>query len=106
VPVKGTKGASEKLFGVWTERRTQASLFKLEKGARFEAVGHGVYLVLSGAGACVGNPLKQYTTVYVEANERATIAASEEILLLHYGLPDLSDIEAAGQTSGTLEAAE
>jgi len=83
-----------------------AGLFKLAKGARFEAVGHGVYLVLSGAGACAGNPLKQYTTVYVEVNERATIEASEETLLLHYGLPDLSDIEAAGQTSGTLQAAE
>ena len=59
VPVKGAKGVSEKLFGVWTERRTQAGLFKLAKGARFEAVGHGVYLVLSGAGTCAGNPLKQ-----------------------------------------------
>jgi len=97
---------SEKLFGVWTERRTQAGLFKLAKGARFEAWATAVYLVLSGAGACAGNPLKQYTTVYVEVNERATIEASEETLLLHYGLPDLSDIEAAGQTSGTLQAAE
>ena len=111
VPVRdakcvGAKGVSEKLFGVWTERRTQAGLFKLDKGARFEAVGHGVYLVLSGAGACTGNPLKRYTTVYVEANERATIEASEETLLLHYGLPDLSDLEATGHTSGTLQAAE
>jgi hypothetical protein len=111
VPVKGAKGVGakgvvEKLFGVWTERRTQAGLFKLEKGARFEAAGHGVYLVLSGAGACAGNPLKQYTTVYVEADERATIEAGEETLLLHYGLPDLSDIEATGDTSGTLQAAE
>ena len=62
--------------------------------------------MMSGTGACAGNPLKQYTTVYVEANERATIEASEETLLLHYGLPDLSDIEATGQTSGTLQAAE
>jgi hypothetical protein len=106
VPVKGAKGVSEKLFGVWTERRTQAGLFKLEKGSRFEAVGHGVYLVLSGAGTCAGNPLKQYSTVYVLADERATIEASEETLLLHYGLPDLSDIEATGHTSGTLQAAE
>ena len=63
-------------------------------------------LVLSGAGACTGNPLKRYTTVYVEANELATIEASEETLLLHYGLPDLSDLEATGHTSGTLQAAE
>ena len=79
---------------------------KLEKGARFEALGHGVYLVMSGAGACAGDPLKQYSTVYVLADERAIIEASDDTLLLHYGLPDLSDIEATGHTSGTLQAAE
>jgi hypothetical protein len=106
VPVRGAKGVAEKLLGVWTERRTQAGLFKLAQGARFEAVGHGVYLLLSGAGSCAGAPLKQYTTVYVEADERAIIEASEETVLLHYGLPDLSGIEASGDTSGTLQAAE
>ncbi len=30
----------------------------------------------------------------------ATIEASEDDLAVHYGLPDLSDIEAAGHTSG------
>ena len=106
VPVKGADGVSEKLLGVWTERRTQAGLFKLDRGARFEATGHGVYLVLAGAGACAGQPLKQYTTVYVEAGERAIIEASEVTVLLHYGLPDLSDIEAMGHASGAMQAAE
>jgi len=81
-------------------------LFKLDRGAQFEPSGHGVYLVLSGAGGCAGQPLKQYTTVYVEAGERAIIEASEETVLLHYGLPDLSGIEAIGHTSGTMQAAE
>ena len=31
-PVKGAKGVSEKLFGVWTERRTEAGMLKLEAG--------------------------------------------------------------------------
>jgi hypothetical protein len=106
VPVKGASGVSEKLLGVWTERRTQAGLFRLDRGTRFEATGHGVYLVLSGAGACAGQPLKQYTTVYVEAGERATIEAGEATVLLHYGLPDLSGIEAMGHTSGAMQAAE
>jgi hypothetical protein len=106
VPIAGAKGVSEKLFGVWTERRTQAGLCKLEAGAQFEVSGHGVYLVLSGAGTCAGKPLKQYTTVYVEAGERATLAASETTVLLHYGLPDLSGIETAAHTSGAMQAAE
>src|SRR5215813_12874913 len=100
VPVNGAEGVTEKLFGVWTERRTQASLFKLEPGARFEAVGHGVYLVLAGAATCAGKALKQYTTVYVEAGEQATIEASETTTLLNYRLPDLAGIEAAIHTSG------
>jgi hypothetical protein len=62
--------------------------------------------IVEGKPGTPGHPLKQYTTVYVEANERATIEASEETLLLHYGLPDLSDLEATGHTSGTLQAAE
>ncbi len=106
VPVRGAKGVSEKLFGVWTERRTQASLFKLAPGARFEAAGHGVYLVLSGAGTCAGKPLKPYTTVYVEAGERATLEASETTTLLHYRLPDFTGIETAIPTSGAMQAAE
>jgi len=60
----------------------------------------------SGAGACAGKPLKQYTTVYVEAGERATIAASEPTMLLHYGLPDLAGIAAERPVSGTMQAAE
>jgi hypothetical protein len=104
-PVRGHKGVAEKLFGVWTERRTQASLFRLDAGASFEVEGHGVYLMLSGAGECAGKPLKQYTTVYVERGERATIKAREVSVLLHYGLPDLSGL-AAGQASGALQAAE
>src|SRR6266567_1031706 len=98
--VKGTKGVSEKLFGVWTERRTQAGLIKLDAGASHEVGGHGIYFVLEGAGECAGQPLQQYTTVYLEDGERAALRASETTELLHYGLPDLSGIAAAGHTSG------
>ena len=33
--MKGAKGVSEKLFGVWTERRTEAGLIRLEAGASY-----------------------------------------------------------------------
>jgi hypothetical protein len=106
-PVKGTKGVFEKLFGVWTERRTEAGLLKLDPGASHEVSGRGVYLVLSGAGACEGKPLKQYSTVYLDHDERAILRARETTELLHYGLPDLSDVATAGDTSGVaMQAAE
>src|SRR5215208_2381380 len=106
-PVKGTKGVSEKLFGVWTERRTEAGLLKLEAGAKFEVSGRGVYLVLSGAGECEGKPLKQYSTVYLDQDERTTLRAHETTEFLHYGLPDLSALAAGEHTSGlAMQAAE
>jgi hypothetical protein len=106
-PVKGTKGVSEKLFGVWTERRTEAGMLRLEAGASHQVAGRGVYLVLAGAGACEGKRLQKYTTVFVDTDESTTLSASEPMELLHYGLPDLSDATAAGHTSGVaMQAAE
>ena len=106
-PVKGAKGVSEKLFGVWTERRTEAGMLKLEAGASHKVAGRGVYLVMSGTGQCEGKPLQKYTSVFLETGETATLSATEPMELLHYGLPDLSDIEASLHTSGVaMQAAE
>jgi hypothetical protein len=106
-PVESAPGVSEKLFGVWTERRTQASLLRLEAGASHEIIGRGVYLVLSGAGTCEGKPLKQYTTVYLDHDEHARLFAGETTEFLHYGLPDLRSLAAARQTAGlAMQAAE
>jgi hypothetical protein len=105
-PVRGAPGVAEKLFGVWTERRTQAALIRLDAGASHEVAGRGVYLVLSGAGECEDKSLKQYTTVFLEHGERTTLRASSATVFLHYGLPDLSDMAAAVHTSGAMQAAE
>jgi hypothetical protein len=92
-PIKGAPGASEKLFGVFTERRTQARLVKLAAGAAFGVEGRGVYLVLSGSGEADGQPLQKLATVFLEAGETTTLRAREATELLHYGLPDLSDLQ-------------
>jgi hypothetical protein len=106
-PVKGAKGVSEKLFGVWTERRTEAGLIKLEAGASYDIDGRGIYLVLSGAGECEAKPFKQYSAVYVDDGEHTTLRARETTEFLHYGLPNLSDLAVAGHTSGvSMQAAE
>jgi len=106
-PVKGAKGVSEKLFGVWTERRTEAGMLRLESGASHRVGGRGVYLVLSGSGSCQGTPLQQYTTVHLDHDEAATLRAAEAMELLHYGLPDLSDMGVSLHTSGAaMQAAE
>jgi hypothetical protein len=105
VPVKGAKGVFERLLGVFTERRTEAGLLRMDAGASHEVGGRGVYMVLSGAGEVGGKPLQQFTTVYLDADERTALHARERTELLHYGLPDLSDL-AALDTSAAVQAAE
>jgi hypothetical protein len=105
-PVRGAKGVSEKLFGVWTERRIEAGLIRLEPGARHEVHGRGVFLVLSGAGTCEGQPLRKFTTISLDQDERTMLQANETLELLHYGLPDLTGMTASDRTSGVMQAAE
>jgi hypothetical protein len=106
-PVERASGVGEKLFGIWTERRTLARLLKIDADCDYEAAGRGVYLVLAGAGACDAKPLKQYTTVYLDHGERARLRANERLEILHYGLPDLRSMIAASHTSGAaMQAAE
>jgi hypothetical protein len=106
-PVKGAKGVYEKLFGVWTERRIEAGLIRLDAGAKHELGGRGIFLTLSGAGTCTGQPLRKFTTVYLDQDEHTVLQASETTELLHYGLPDLSALSAGIHTSGVaMQAAE
>jgi len=104
-PIKGVPGAAEKLFGVFTERRTEAGLVKLAAGTGYTVAGRGVYLVLSGAGEADGKPLQKFTTVFLDAGESTTLRARETTELLHYGLPDLSDLE-IGFSGEVVQAAE
>ena len=50
VPVEGAPGVSEKLLGVFTERRSEVGQVWIEAGASYTAGGKGIYLVVRGAG--------------------------------------------------------
>ena len=106
VPVAGQRGVSEKLLGVFTERRSEASFFRLDAGASFVARGKGVYMVTHGSGSVGGQPLRALTTVYLDAGETATITAREETELLHFGLPDLAGLTMPVHDQAPAEAAE
>jgi hypothetical protein len=107
LPVKGEAGVSEKLFGVWTERRTEAGLIKLEAGTTHRVRGRGVYLLLSGAGECEGKMLKQHSTLFLEYGESAALRANEMAEFLHYGLPDFSENSASlSRSINEMQAAE
>jgi hypothetical protein len=106
VPVAGQRGVAEKLLGVFTERRSEASFFRLDAGASFTARGKGVYMVTHGSGSVGGEQLRALTTVYLDAGETATITAREETELLHFGLPDLAGLRMPVHDQAPAEAAE
>jgi hypothetical protein len=106
VPVEGQRGVSEKLLGVFTERRSEASLFKLEAGASFSARGKGVYVVTRGGGTVGDQPLRALTTVYLEPGETVTFSAREATELLHFGLPNLAGVRMPVPDQVPAEAAE
>jgi hypothetical protein len=84
----------EKLLGVFTERRSEAALLRLNAGATLTGSGRGIYLTYRGGGKVDGQPLRPLTTVFLERGERASFVAEQETELLHFGLPDLRGLEA------------
>ena len=99
VPVADAPGVSEKMLGVFTERRTVARFVKLDPGASFEAQGRGIYFVTKGQGKVEDQRLERLTTIYVNRGERARITAQDTVEMLHLGLPDLSGITAGTDVS-------
>ena len=92
VPVAGAPGVSEKLLGVFTERRSESSFISLDAGASLTGHGKGVYVVTRGAGTVGDQSLRALTTVYLEAGETVTFTAGEPTELLHFGLPNLAGL--------------
>jgi hypothetical protein len=106
VPVEGQRGVSEKLLGVFTERRSAAEFVKLDTGAQYLAKGRGIYLVVKGAGAIGDQTYRALTAIYLTDSETLRFGADETTEMLHLGLPDLASLEAGNREHLTAEAAE
>ena len=91
----------EKLLGVFTERRSEAGLFRLNAGATLTGQGRGIYLVYRGGGTVDGQALRPLTTVFLERGERGAFTAEQETELLHFGLPDLRGLESSQRIGGS-----
>jgi hypothetical protein len=48
----------------------------------------------AGEGTVAGQPLRRFTTVFLDHGQEASITATSESELIHFGLPDLRDIAA------------
>ncbi len=53
------------------------------------ATGRAVYFAWNGAGRVDGQPLRLFTTVFLDRAEHATFTADRQTDLLRFGLPDL-----------------
>jgi hypothetical protein len=106
VPVEDQPGVTEKLLGVFTERRSEVGQIRIDSGARFTARGKGIYVVVRGAGTVGGETLRTMTTVYLEPGETVTFTAYETTELLHFGLPNLAGVRTPLHEEAAAEAAE
>jgi hypothetical protein len=104
VALPGSPGVSEKLIGVFTERRACASFYKLEPGATLRASGRGIYVAYAGEGRVAGEPLRPFTTLFLEHGEEAAITAATEAELIHFGLPDLRNMTAQPEAATAVAA--
>jgi hypothetical protein len=93
VPVADQPGVHEKLLGVFTERRSEAGVLRLDAGATLTGSGRGIYLAYRGGGTVDGKPLRPLTTVFLERGEKASFKAQQETEMIHFGLPDLRGLE-------------
>jgi hypothetical protein len=93
-PVPDAPNVEEKLLGVFTERRVEAGMLRLAENASHVLRGRGVYFVLRGDGRIGSTNVKLLTALYLEANETCELSTNAPMEILHYGLPDLSDMAA------------
>jgi hypothetical protein len=89
---------------VFTERRSEAGVLRLDAGATLTGAGRGIYLAYRGGGNVDGKPLRPLTTVFLERGETASFIAKQQTELLHFGLPDLRGLSA--KQTYAAEAAE
>ena len=105
-PIADTLFAHEKRLGSFTECGTSMSCIRLDPGAKWTAEGRTILFTVSGTGAVGDQPLRDYTTIFLEHDETATLTAEQECELLCLGLPDLRHLLTEAQDGLTASAAE
>ena len=90
-------GLAERFLGAFTERRTEVSFVKLDKGATWKAPGRSIYFVTEGSGRIGGETYARLSGVQANEAETPEFTALEETIILRMTLPDLSGLAASGR---------
>ncbi len=92
-PSRSEPGVWEKTLGVFTERRAEAGLVRVEKDAKLTLPERTIHVCVSGSGTIGVEPVRKYTVIHVGAGESAKVIATEETTFLRMVLPDLTGLE-------------
>jgi hypothetical protein len=107
VPLSSAEGVWERRIGAFTERQCEASFLRLDEAAEFALLGkRDIFVVLQGSGTIGDQPLRRLTTVYLDVDEEAHLVGRERLEILHFRLPDLSQLKADAGTPSHAQAAE
>lgn len=90
VPAEGQAGASSKLLGEFSERRTQIEFCRIDSSSSLRLARHSIYFVARGTGVVGGQDFRAHTTIFAQDDSSASIAARENVELLRIGLPRFS----------------
>jgi hypothetical protein len=90
VPMTDQPGASCKVLGEFSERRTQIELYRVDPAATLRLTDHSIYFVIRGGSAVAGRPVGQHATIHLGKGDRADMVAHESTELLRIGLPRFS----------------
>lgn len=90
IPIGDQPGASCKLLGEFSERRTRIVAYKIEPEASLILEEHSIYFVVAGAGTVNFKAFTQHAAIYLEYGDEASAIASAPTELLQVGLPSFS----------------
>jgi hypothetical protein len=91
MPSDAEPGVSERMLGVFTERRFRLGFVRLDAGATHRLQDHAIYFNLSGEGVSEQGDWRKHDTLYTETGEAASISATAPSEFLILGLPALEE---------------
>jgi hypothetical protein len=93
LPLEGQPGLALKTLGIFSERRCEIAMLRVDAGAGGVLVKRGtitIGFVVAGAGEANGRPLRKHSAFTIEGGEDCRLASQDGMALLTVALPLLA----------------
>jgi hypothetical protein len=93
LPLEGQSGLATKTLGIFSERRCEIAMLRLDAGAGGALAKRAtttIGFVVKGAGEANGNPLREHSAFTIERGEACQLASQDGMVLLTIVLPQLA----------------